>query len=232
MNDQKSFRITPQLVLGIALMLLGLIFVLDNLGIIYKGDYLQYWPVLLIALGGIKFAQSQGAPGRAGGLLIAAIGVLLLMRSLDFIYFRFWDFFWPVLLISIGVSMLLRAWSRYRGGDNKIDAENRIHGIAIMGGFERKSNSPDFQGGELTAIMGGCVLDLRQASIRSGEAVIDIFAWWGGVEIKVPEDWSVTLKGLPIMGGFADSTRPPKPDTGKRLIVKGIAIMGGAEIKN
>lgn len=231
MNDEKTFRVTPQLVLGLALMLLGLIFVLDNLGIIYRGDYLQYWPALIVILGVIKLMQSQSNAGRFGGVIIVAIGAVLLLRSLDLIYFRIWDFFWPVLLISIGVSMLLRAWSRYRG-ENKIDSDDRVHGIAIMGGFERKNNSPDFRGGELTAIMGGCVLDLRQASMRSGEAIIDIFAWWGGVEIKVPEDWSVTLKGLPIMGGFADSTRPPKPDTGKRLIVKGIAVMGGAEIKN
>lgn len=231
MNEDKTFRVTPQLVLGLALMLLGLIFVLDNLGIIYRGDYLQYWPALIVILGVIKLMQSQSNAGRFGGVIIVAIGAVLLLRSLDVIYFRIWDFFWPVLLISVGVSMLLRAWSRYHG-ENRIDADDRVHGIAIMGGFERKNNSPDFRGGELTAIMGGCVLDLRQASMRSGEAIIDIFAWWGGVEIKVPEDWSVTLKGLPIMGGFADSTRPPKPDTGKRLIVKGIAVMGGAEIKN
>jgi predicted membrane protein len=232
MDDLKTLRLSPQLVLGIALMLLGLIFVLDNLGIIYQGDYLQYWPVLLIVLGVLKLMQNQSQTGRVGGLIITAIGVLLLLRSLDIIYFRIWDFFWPVLLISIGVSMLMRTWTRYRGGDGNIESDNRVNGIAIMGGFERNNNSPDFQGGELTAIMGGGKLDLRQASIRSGEAVIDIFAWWGGVEIRVPEDWSVTLKGLPIMGGIVDSTRPPKTDTGKRLIVKCIAVMGGMEIKN
>jgi len=232
MNEEKRFRLTPQLVLGLVLILLGLVFVLDNLGIIYRGDFLRYWPALVVIFGVFKFAQSDGAASRAGGLILVALGGLLLLRSLDLVDFNFWDFFWPALLIAAGISMMMRAWTRYRRHDGNLDSDSYVHGLAIMGGFERTNNSQDFQGGELTAIMGGCKLDLRQAAMRGNEAVIDIFAWWGGVEIRVPENWSVTLKGLPIMGGFADSTLPPKAETSKRLIIKGIAVMGGAEIKN
>ncbi|MDZ7268626.1 MAG: cell wall-active antibiotics response protein [candidate division KSB1 bacterium] len=232
MNDEKRFRLTPQLVLGLVLILLGLVFVLDNLGLIYRGDYLRYWPALVILFGLIKLAQSDGAAGRVGGVILIALGGLLLLRSLDLVYFNFWDFFWPVLFIAAGISMMMRAWTRYRRQDGNLDSDNYVHGLAIMGGFERTNNSQDFRGGELTAIMGGCKLDLRQAAMRGNEAVIDVLAWWGGIEIRVPETWSVTLKGLPIMGGFADSTLPPKSDTGKRLIIKGIAVMGGAEVKN
>jgi hypothetical protein len=74
-------------------------------------------------------------------------------------------------------------------------------------------------------------VDLRDARIESGEAVIDTFAFWGGIEIIVPEDWQVACKGLPLMGGFEDKTRGA-PDAKQRLIVKGLAIMGGVEIKN
>ena len=101
-----------------------------------------------------------------------------------------------------------------------------------MGGIVRNNDSQNFKGGELTAVMGGCEIDLRRASIAGGEAQIEIFAFWGGVEIKVPEDWSVTNKVVPIMGGIDDKSVPPKGGATKRLILTGYAIMGGAEIKN
>jgi hypothetical protein len=78
--------------------------------------------------------------------------------------------------------------------------------------------------------MGGLEIDLRDASIK-GEAIIDIFALMGGVEMRVPEDWLIIIDGFPFMGGFEDKTRPPK-ETTKRLTIKGTAVMGGVEIKN
>ena len=37
-----------------------------------------------------------------------------------------------------------------------------------MGGVSRRSNSQAFRGADLTAVMGGCEIDLRQASIAPG----------------------------------------------------------------
>ena len=62
--------------------------------------------------------------------------------------------------------------------------------MAVLGGGSRGNNSRSFQGGELTAVLGGCDIDLRQAAI-DGEAVIDVFAICGGIEIRVPEDWTI-----------------------------------------
>jgi hypothetical protein len=37
---------------------------------------------------------------------------------------------------------------------------------------------------------------------------------------------------VPVLGGFADSTRPPPSALGKRLVVRGFVIMAGVEVKN
>jgi hypothetical protein len=42
----------------------------------------------------------------------------------------------------------------------------------------------------------------------------------------------VTLKGVPLLGGFEDKTHPTGIESNKILIVRGYAIMGGVEIKN
>jgi hypothetical protein len=121
--------------------------------------------------------------------------------------------------------------SRTRGPDPEAD----FSALAIMGGVLRRSNAQNFRGADLTAVMGGCEIDLRQASIPSGgEAVIDVFAFWGGIDLKVPEDWVVVNRVIPLMGGVDDKTRTPIDASAlqKRLIVRGIVIMGGIGIRN
>ena len=102
-----------------------------------------------------------------------------------------------------------------------------------MSGVKKSSNAQTFRGGDLTAVMGGVEIDLRQASMEPGsEVTLDTLALWGGIEIRVPEDWEVRTPGFAIMGGFVDESRPPSEPTGKRLLVGGMALMGGVEIKN
>ena len=103
---------------------------------------------------------------------------------------------------------------------------------AFMGGCTRANASHDFQGGHLTAVLGGCELDLRRASISKGQAVIEVSAIMGGIQIKVPTDWYVSLQGTPILGGFDDKTFHPQGELTKRLIISGEAIMGGVDITN
>ena len=79
--------------------------------------------------------------------------------------------------------------------------------------------------------MGGCEVDLRHAGIN-GDAVIDVFAMWGGIELRVPESWTVITKVTPIMGGVEDNTRAPQNPGGHRLTIRGMVLMGGIEIKN
>lgn len=124
-------------------------------------------------------------------------------------------------------------WHGLRGRRERTGVDNSatISGLAVLGGIHRGNNSRAFRGGDLTAILGGCEIDLRQAAIE-GEAVLDVFAMWGGIEIRVPETWSVSGRVVPILGGFEDKTRPSQGATAHRLVVRGFAIMGGIEIKN
>ena len=103
--------------------------------------------------------------------------------------------------------------------------------VAIMAGVTRGNNSPAFRRADLFAFMGGCEIDLRKAAIN-GEAIIDLFCMWGGIEIRVPEDWTVVSQIVPLMGGVDDKTRPPQTASGHRLTLRGMALMGGVEVKN
>jgi hypothetical protein len=142
---------------------------------------------------------------------------------------------WPLVIIAAGIGLIYHAMDARRrvesipaGGATSDDSV--INAVAVMGGFQRSISSQAFRGGEVTAVMGGCELDLRNANLQ-GEAVLNMFVVFGGATLKVPADWTVVIQGTPIMGAFEEKTAMVG-DGSKRLIVKGYAIMGGVEIRN
>jgi hypothetical protein len=188
-----------------------------------------------ILFGALKMYDSRTSSGLlVGGALIVA-GVGMTMSRMGYMYFSFHTL-WPLLLIVVGASVLLRANETRRGVNGntgrllKDEDPNVVDMTAILGGFDRHLNAPNFRGGEATAILGGCVLDLRESNLE-GEAVLNVLALMGGVDLKVPSDWTVVMNGTAILGGF-NNKRAAEGVPGKRLIVRGYAIMGGVEVRN
>jgi predicted membrane protein len=231
LRTQPRSRLSAQLVAGVLIIAAGVLAMLDNFDVLDGRAYFRYWPVGLIALGLAKFQQARGGPGRLGASVFVAAGTWLLLESLGIVHISVWQL-WPLLLVLFGASLV---WQGMRGrgsrGQRLTDANATISGVAVLGGGSRGNSSRSFQGGELTAVLGGWDVDLRQAAI-DGEAVIDVFALCGGIEIRVPEDWTVVGRVTPVLGGFDDKTRAPQGSGSSRLIIRGVAIMGGIEVKN
>jgi hypothetical protein len=224
-------RFTPQLVMGLFIIAVGVLYTLENLGIADVHLYKRYWPLGLIAIGLTKLWRSrEGSGGGAfGGFVVTLAGVWLLLEEVADVRIQFADM-WPLLLVCFGVYLVWQgvAGRRRLGG---ADGNATVSAMAVLGGVARGNNSPAFRGGDLTAILGGCEVDLRQAAIN-GDAVIDVFALCGGIEIRVPDEWAVSSRVTPLLGGVEDKTRPPQGMSTHRLTLRGVAIMGGVEIKN
>jgi hypothetical protein len=102
-----------------------------------------------------------------------------------------------------------------------------------MGANGMNVESQTLEAIEATAVMGGIEIDLHNARAVRREVVTEVFAWWGGIEICVPEDWEVVSEVTPIMGGVENESRlAPGVQPVTTLIVRGLVIMGGIEIKN
>ncbi|WP_229424957.1 MULTISPECIES: LiaI-LiaF-like domain-containing protein [unclassified Massilia] len=235
-RDARANRsVTSQVVMGVMVIAIGLLFFLDNLDIIDVHDALAFWPMVFIFAGVAKLLDTSSPNGYLVGLAGIGIGTAMILQRLGLIYVS-WRSAWPLVLIGMGGVLVYRAVTGPRNpthgviDDKAGEIAQTVDVTAVLGGFDRRVHTPDFRGGEVTAVMGGCALDLRQASM-TGEAIINVFAFWGGVTLKVPPDWTVILHGTPIMGGFDEKTVRP-PDNSKRLIVRGYAIMGGVEVRN
>jgi LiaF transmembrane domain len=223
-------RISPRLVMGLAVMAFGVLLTLHNFDVVNMRGLWQYWPLVFVLIGLGKFLQRGDA---FGGLLWVGVGAALIASNLGALNMRQ---IWPVVLVAFGARLVWGALGRPSGGrpltkQTLFDDAARIDAFAVMGGVVRGTNSTTFSGGAASAVMGGCEIDLRQAKLAGGEAVFDVFAMWGGIEVKVPEDWAVENRAVAFLGGVEDKTRRPAEPKG-RLVVTGLAVMGGVEVKN
>ena len=227
-RPSTGLRLTPQLVFGLIVIAAGVLFTLDNLGFLYAENYTRFWPTGLIAIGLLKLSQTRRGPPGLVSLLMVVLGAWLLFGELTEHRIRFGDV-WPLLLVGFGGYLVWQGLS-VRTSARPSEGGSMISAMAILGGVSRGSNTRNFRSADLTAILGGCELDLRNATLDE-DAVIDIFCLWGGIEIRVPEEWTIESQIVPILGGVDEKTRRPGA-AGPRVTVRGLAIMSGVEIKN
>lgn len=223
---------TPRLLVGILIIGIGALLLLGNLQILELENIWRFWPVLPLVAGVNMIFRSGLGPGLGGGVVLTVIGGAFLLRNFGLIDWRF-RHLWPLLLIVLGVMVVVTSFRRTtppRGP--QASANPSISLFTFLGGVEHENNSSMFRGGEATAVMGGIDIDLRNASITDADVVLNCFAFMGGIEIKVPQDWSVVIKATPIMGYIGGTAKAGSSDGSKKLTINGQAFMGSIEVKN
>jgi len=230
--------LTGRMIFGLVFMTLGALWTLDNLGLVDSDQVMRWWPAALIALG---VAKLTGLRSRnvVWGTLLVALGAWWLAENFDLVPHISWWQLWPLILVLLGISMLFGA-SRFTfatrlremGRSTDVDDAERLSTVAIWGHVVRKVISQQFNGGEASAVMGGIDLDLRGAKPVPGGAVLEVLALWGGIDLMVPSHWRVINQATVVMGAVEDKTRIPPPDATDTLILRGLVMMGGVEIKN
>jgi hypothetical protein len=103
--------------------------------------------------------------------------------------------------------------------------------VAVMGGSDKKGRWRIGDRLNAVCVMGGGVLDLRQAEIDGDEVTINAVAVMGGLDIYVPDTVEVEVGGFAIMGGNDQrgSSRPPRPGA-PLLHVNAYSLMGGIDV--
>ncbi|MEO5617839.1 MAG: DUF5668 domain-containing protein [Candidatus Eisenbacteria bacterium] len=233
-DDGGSSQITGRLVFGLIVVALGILWTLDNLDILESEQVVRWWPALVLLAGVSRLTGIGSSRQPVAGAVLSIVGLLLLGNELDVINVRLWEL-WPIALIGVGAMLVIRS---IRGpgavpaGAEGSDRHNQVHTFAMWAGSTLKNESQDFRGGDLSAVMGGVELDLRGARTTTPQVVLDVFAWWGGVDIRVPPEWRVVSEVLPLMAGYEDKSKAAEGEPATTLLIRGIVIMGGIEVKN
>lgn len=236
-----------RLIAGLVLLGLGLLLVLDKLGVVDRDtlpSLIDLWPVLLVVIGVRAWLNTEGI-ARWFGALFAVAGAALLVDSFDVLArvglgedLEFGDLFEPDNLVPvvlvIGGLFFLFGGRLNRSGDPLARGGRRVGQFTMFGGADLRPRTDDFRGGWIAAVFGGFELDLRECDSTVPESTLDALCLFGGGEIRVPEGWEVELSGLPLFGGFGsdvkrgDDAGPPK----HLLKVHCVAMFGGLSVEN
>jgi hypothetical protein len=243
---------------GLLIALIGLAFLLDNLGLFGYVRLADYFP-LIFTFYGVLWLGRCTRPQRAILPVVMIVGGILgTLGNLHILRISVHEL-WPLILIAVGLSMLARrsgGWGqggfdperfgrrRFRfSTDVHVAGANRsasdapaLDENAIFSEIKRIITSQEFTGGQVQATFGAVKIDLRNAGMPPGKSArVDCQASFGGIEFRVPGTWRVIWEGAASFGAFHDKTVPPRPESGAQpptLVLTGQAAFGGIEVRN
>lgn len=210
-------------------------------------DWLFQWPVILIAIGAVNLIINRFQS--IGGWILFLLGSYFYVNRNFDIPFELSYYFWPSLLIVIGLIVLLRPrttqsaagwWSkRNTNGTTFFDAREGVDPSDVIkeqvafGGLDKSFTSKNFQGGRISCALGGAELYLGECDF-TGQVSLQIDAFMGGVSITVPKHWHLVVKTSALLGGVDDARKnvTADPATSPTLILTGSVFMAGLEIKS
>jgi hypothetical protein len=227
MTTEATAGTKGRMTLGLVLIAVGLVLTLDQAGILDISGLGRWWPLLLIGVGIVKVRQPIEDGQRAVGVALLFVGGLLQLIIVLSVGKA-----WPLVLVAIGGLLLWKGVIPGEAASGRADSPF-LSEMALIGHVKRSLHTSGLRGGYITAVMGGVELDLRKATIGPGPAYLDVVAFWGGIDLRMPAGCAVDGRVVPIIGGFENKTHSlEEADGAPRLVVRGYAVMGAVVIRN
>ena len=219
-----------RVIVGIMLVLIGLVTFAQNYEPfqLFIPEFVYDWEIWFIVFGALFILLARN---KTVGAVFIAIGLFNLFPDL-----------WPLIFVLLGVYILVgyngkkihHLGSQAGNKDDSQKASEVIEQVSLFGGGKKVVFSDNFKGGSIISIFGGSEVNLLSSKLADGENVLEVTSIFGGCTIIVPKDWKIEVDVMPIFGGFGDK-RHSDPnqvfDPNKLLIIKGVAIFGGGEVK-
>lgn len=221
-----------KVVWGVVLLVVGAIFVLNNLNLTTINVWFPgWWTVFIIIPCGVGLITDRDKIGNAIGL---GIGALLLLSAQGIIDFNLiWKLILPIIIIVVAIRMIVGGLKKSKD-DREYVGEERVRmnadSTAIFSGCDVDYDGQVFEGTSLTAIFGGVDCDLRGAVIQR-DCVIKVTAIFGGVEILLPKNVNVKVKTTTVFGGTDDNSDGSTIDGAPTVHITGACVFGGIDIE-
>ena len=242
MNNKPQMHSASQIVLGVLVIGLGLLFLLDNLGFINVRYTFRFWPTILVIFGLLKISQSHTRSGYIIGGVMVLLGVSWTLKAMGLFYVN-WSMLWPLVIIAVGVAVVSKSLPGAQQRQRRRHFSARQDGAAPADAFSQPRNGavsldkePTATPGasaeadddsiiEVTAILGGFVRRVSSQRFKGG----DINVIMAGCEIDLRQ---ASIEGEAVLNVFAlcgGITIKIPPDWS--VVLQGTPILGGFEEK-
>ena len=223
-----------KIVLGLALIAAGVLWVLSALGVLTINFSTEGWWALFIIVPCLFGLINDR--DKIGSLVGLGWGVLLLLAARDVIS---WNIMWQIgvalMIVGLGVRLLFCKGSCHNGECDIVTISRDGKEIrSVKSSFGKQSLSfagEKFEGADVESSFGALILNLNGADIAA-DAFINLNVGFSGVTIIVPENLGVKLAVNSGFGGVQDNRFHKAENATKTLLITGKVGFGGVEIRN
>lgn len=218
-----------QILWGIALIALGVIWGVNILGIADIDIFFEGWWTLFIIIPSFLGLFSKG--DKAGDLFMLFVGVGLLLAAQEvFSFDLFWKLLIPALIVAVGISIVLKSIFRKRKGDFTSPIKGGNLHFTLFAGSDLDYAGQTFEGAKYTALFGGIDAHLENATIEN-DITINAIAIFGGVDIYLPKGVNVKVSSASIFGGVGNEKKGQINIEGAPTVyIKASGIFGGVDV--
>jgi predicted membrane protein len=233
METSTNNRSKKGVVTGIVIIGIGVLWLLNRMGL-HLPHWLFEWHTIMLIIG-VFIGISNNFKNPVSWILIGLGGFGLINEFLN-IPFELRRYFWPIMVIGIGLIILIRPRLKKNNlevdGAELGDSGSKLDSVSIFNGTKRYVTSKKFVGGETVSVFGGTEINLLNADFE-GQITIENVVIFGGLKLIVPQNWEVNTNTTSIFGGVEDkrlSAVEIVSEDGKVLHLTGTVVFGGIDI--
>jgi len=220
-----------KLLLGFSILILGILILLDNMELFdFSLSIFKIWPIFLIIFSIGDMIDNKKI--NVSNSIIFVVGLYFLLFNYSIITVSFTKIVIPIILIMVGLSLIfpkkiVKTIIKSPNNDDELNV------TSIFSDILNKCDSKEFSRANVTSIFGGVTLDMRNAKIKGNECVCICTTIFGGIDLKIPDNWGVNTDGLTCVFGGVDNLKSKKADSvGKNVLyLTGTVVFGEIEIK-
>lgn len=243
--------------IGLLFLIVGVLYACSALDIIQFSIFFPgFWTLFLIVP--CFYGLFKKGEDKTGYIIGLVVGICFLINAQNFsFHIDFGPMILALLCLVIGIKLIFPGKKKSKhvhvefhsgsDGNNGSDGQAEtyfeskttdsssggyVNVTAVLSGREIRMDNEVFTGADITAVLGGADLDLRNAIINE-DVFINVTTVMGGVEIYLPANVKVVTDNCAAVLGGVDVSRAyaniPAADAPK-VIISGSCVMGGVDI--
>ena len=224
---------------AVLVIVLGMAFLLQRIGVVSFGIWGIVWPAVIIGLG-VSWMVKRFS---IFSLAVAGLGLYFLLFNLGEISLVLtWSIIWPSLLVLLGLSILYEAliphknkWCGVNFSKDKNkrsdygETDGTIHYDCAFSDENRRFAAEEFAGGDVDLSFGKSELDLTNVRRVAPNAILDVDVSFATFDLVVPRTIRVYVKSDKSFGSI-QMNGSPNSDATQSLVLDGDVSFGAINI--